>query len=189
MGPGPTADHHPAVRAAITAEKNRTGETKKPGGNKAMAPETTTTPGAAGRPGPKKISSLGKYLLDVNGNQEYQMLTPCRDCYPCREGVGSFCFKLFTLPFYNIDALHIICITTPLCQPSAGKNPLFTSNVPGNQQPGFKHIYRIREGSYRIIYQVLDERLIIYVLHVGDRKDVYKNLLDLVRSRYVDPSS
>ena len=55
--------------------------------------------------------------------------------------------------------------------------------------PGFKHIYRIREGSYRIIYQVIDERLIIYVLHVGDRKDVYKNLLDLVRSRYVDPPS
>ena len=37
----------------------------------------------------------------------------------------------------------------------------------------FKGLYRIRSGNYRIIYQVLVEELIILVVKIGDRKDVY----------------
>ncbi|GAB3642130.1 type II toxin-antitoxin system RelE family toxin [Spirosoma arcticum] len=34
--------------------------------------------------------------------------------------------------------------------------------------------YRIRVGDYRIIYSILDDMLLIEVLKVGNRKDVYK---------------
>ena len=34
--------------------------------------------------------------------------------------------------------------------------------------------YRIRIGMYRVIYDVYDGRLVILVLRVGNRKDVYR---------------
>ncbi len=37
--------------------------------------------------------------------------------------------------------------------------------------------YRIRQGSYRIVYAVEDDRLIVYVVKVGHRKDVYRGTL------------
>jgi mRNA interferase RelE/StbE len=39
---------------------------------------------------------------------------------------------------------------------------------------GAEHTYRIREGSYRIIYSVYTSRLVIEVIRVGHRKDVYR---------------
>lgn len=36
--------------------------------------------------------------------------------------------------------------------------------------------YRIIIGSYRIIYEVEDDKLIVYVIKVGPRGDVYKKL-------------
>ena len=36
------------------------------------------------------------------------------------------------------------------------------------------HLYRIREGDFRIIYTIQDEELIILVLKIGNRKDVYR---------------
>jgi len=42
---------------------------------------------------------------------------------------------------------------------------------------GDKHnYYRIREGNYRVIYVVKDEVLLILVVRVGHRKEIYKNL-------------
>ena len=38
---------------------------------------------------------------------------------------------------------------------------------------GSKHTYRLREGDYRIIYNLLSETLVIEVIRVGHRKDVY----------------
>ena len=35
-------------------------------------------------------------------------------------------------------------------------------------------LYRIREGSYRIIYKVQDKELIVLVVKIGDRKEVYR---------------
>jgi len=40
-----------------------------------------------------------------------------------------------------------------------------------------KQIYRLRSGDCRIIYQIKDDRLLVLVAKVGNRKDVYKNLL------------
>ncbi len=39
---------------------------------------------------------------------------------------------------------------------------------------GHKSVYRIRAGKYRVIYQVRDELLIVLVVKVGHRRDVYR---------------
>lgn len=33
-------------------------------------------------------------------------------------------------------------------------------------------LYRVREGDYRIIYEITDEEVVIVLLEVGHRKDV-----------------
>ena len=33
--------------------------------------------------------------------------------------------------------------------------------------------YRVRSGSYRIIYEILDNQLIVDVITIGHRKDIY----------------
>ncbi len=40
----------------------------------------------------------------------------------------------------------------------------------------FANLYRLRVGDYRIIYQVDGDKLVILVVHVGHRKDVYRHL-------------
>ena len=45
--------------------------------------------------------------------------------------------------------------------------------------PGCKKLrgrpgYRIREGNYRIIYEISDKILTITVIDAGDRKEIYK---------------
>ena len=39
---------------------------------------------------------------------------------------------------------------------------------------GYDDVYRIREGQHRILYSVSENRLIIVVLKVGRRSDVYR---------------
>jgi len=34
--------------------------------------------------------------------------------------------------------------------------------------------YRIRQGNYRIVYSIEDKQLIVIVVKIGHRKDVYK---------------
>lgn len=34
--------------------------------------------------------------------------------------------------------------------------------------------YRLRQGDYRILYEIRDEILIVTVVYVGHRKDVYR---------------
>jgi mRNA interferase RelE/StbE len=36
------------------------------------------------------------------------------------------------------------------------------------------NLWRIRVGSYRVIYQIEDDRLLILVVKIGHRKDVYR---------------
>jgi mRNA interferase RelE/StbE len=35
-------------------------------------------------------------------------------------------------------------------------------------------VYRVRVGDYRIVYEVQDDRLLVHVVRVGHRRDVYR---------------
>ncbi len=51
-------------------------------------------------------------------------------------------------------------------------NPYDMPNVKPIQ--GVNNQFRIRFGNYRMIYEIIDQRLIITVLRIGPRGDVYK---------------
>lgn len=61
-------------------------------------------------------------------------------------------------------------------------NPIITaiSELENNPRPnGCKKLkgrdgYRIRIGNYRVIYEIFDDKLIIDVIAVGHRKDIYE---------------
>ena len=38
--------------------------------------------------------------------------------------------------------------------------------------------YRIRQGAYRIVYGIEDDELIVYVVKVGHRMDVYRGIAE-----------
>ena len=37
-----------------------------------------------------------------------------------------------------------------------------------------KELYRVRQGIYRIIYKIFDDRLVVLILDVDGRKNVYR---------------
>ena len=39
---------------------------------------------------------------------------------------------------------------------------------------GYADRYRVRQGSYRVIYLINDERREVTIFKIGDRKDVYR---------------
>ena len=39
---------------------------------------------------------------------------------------------------------------------------------------GDENLWRIRIGNYRVVYEIHDDRLMVLVLRVADRKDVYR---------------
>jgi mRNA interferase RelE/StbE len=53
-------------------------------------------------------------------------------------------------------------------------------DAPRSPTPGAKRLtakealWRLRVGSYRIVYSIHDDVLVILVVNVGDRKDVYR---------------
>ena len=44
----------------------------------------------------------------------------------------------------------------------------------GSQKLSGREHYRVRQGRYRILYTITDQELIVYVIKVADRKDIYK---------------
>ena len=39
---------------------------------------------------------------------------------------------------------------------------------------GDENLWRIRIGDYRVVYEIHDDRLIVLVLRVAHRKDIYR---------------
>ena len=39
---------------------------------------------------------------------------------------------------------------------------------------GNRELYRVRQGAYRIVYAIQDERVVVEVVKVGHRGDVYR---------------
>jgi mRNA interferase RelE/StbE len=54
-------------------------------------------------------------------------------------------------------------------QLSEEPHPSYSTKLSGSERT-----YRIRVGDYRVIYEVFDDRIVIEVLKVGHRKDVYR---------------
>ena len=50
--------------------------------------------------------------------------------------------------------------------------PLNSKQLSGEDPP----LYRVRVGDYRILYQIENDVLVVLVVHVGHRKDVYRFL-------------
>jgi mRNA interferase RelE/StbE len=58
---------------------------------------------------------------------------------------------------------------------------LAVEKLPNNHYPigskklvGTEHTYRLRIGDYRIVYSIQNDRLIIEIIRVAHRKDIYK---------------
>ena len=46
---------------------------------------------------------------------------------------------------------------------------------PGSRKlRGYEDVYRIRVGTFRVLYSIENDRLLIIVLKVGHRKDIYR---------------
>ena len=48
---------------------------------------------------------------------------------------------------------------------------------PGSKKLSGNDKYRVRHGSYRIVYSITGDELIVVVVKVGHRKDVYRGAL------------
>jgi len=45
---------------------------------------------------------------------------------------------------------------------------------PGCEKLSGQNKYRVRQGRYRIVYSMEDQDLVVYVIKVGHRKEVYR---------------
>jgi mRNA interferase RelE/StbE len=54
---------------------------------------------------------------------------------------------------------------------AANPRPTDCKKLQGNRRPP---LYRVRSGIYRIIYTIQDELLIVLVLDLGHRKEIYR---------------
>lgn len=63
----------------------------------------------------------------------------------------------------RIDARILALADDP--RPSGGKSLV-----------GQDNLYRIRVGDYRIVYRIQDSDLLILVIRIGHRKDVYRSI-------------
>ena len=66
------------------------------------------------------------------------------------------------IKYYGIISEHLL---------SLENNP-FQNGVKKLQ--GFKNLYRLRVGIYRIVYEVVKKELIVKIIKIAHRKEVYK---------------
>lgn len=45
---------------------------------------------------------------------------------------------------------------------------------PGCEKLSGEEKYRLRQGDYRILYEIVDKELIVTVVKIGNRRDVYR---------------
>lgn len=57
-------------------------------------------------------------------------------------------------------------------------NDLYINPLPDDSKKikGSNNIYRIRQGMYRIIYRIYKNELLVIVIRVRHRRDVYRDL-------------
>ena len=45
----------------------------------------------------------------------------------------------------------------------------------GSEKLSGQERYRVRQGVYRIIYEIIDEQLVVTVVKIGHRREIYKS--------------
>lgn len=53
------------------------------------------------------------------------------------------------------------------------KNP---QPIGAEKLKGTTNVYRLRQGQYRIVYSIEKNKLVVLIIRVGHRKDVYRQL-------------
>ena len=62
---------------------------------------------------------------------------------------------------------------TDYIYPQLKLNPFFGSNIK-KLKGEFEGIYRYRIGDYRLFYQIENDKVLIIILDIDDRKDAYR---------------
>ena len=70
----------------------------------------------------------------------------------------------------RLDAMRILTALTAL-----GDDP-YSDSGDVKKLADTSDLYRLRVGNYRVAYQINDGELVILVVKVGNRRDVYRNL-------------
>lgn len=70
----------------------------------------------------------------------------------------------------RLDAMRILTALTAL-----GDDP-YREDADVKKLAGPSGLFRLRVGNYRVAYQINDGELVILVVKVGNRRDVYRNL-------------
>ena len=55
---------------------------------------------------------------------------------------------------------------------------LITNPLPKDSKKiqGDTNLYRLRSGNYRILYRIFDKKILILILDIGHRKEIYTQL-------------
>ncbi len=76
--------------------------------------------------------------------------------------------KSVTKDLKNIPKKDVQRILSAIQQLADDPRPPQSKKLSGQER------FRIRQGSYRILYTIEDDRLIVCVVKVGNRRDVYR---------------
>ena len=68
----------------------------------------------------------------------------------------------------NIPRIYLLPISKIIQSLSQDPRPIGSEKLSGEEK------YRIRKGPYRIVYSIHDKELIIWVVKVAHRKEVYR---------------
>jgi mRNA interferase RelE/StbE len=49
-----------------------------------------------------------------------------------------------------------------------------TPRPPGSEKLTGVELYRIRQGNYRVLYEIQDATLVVLVIKIGHRRDIYR---------------
>jgi mRNA interferase RelE/StbE len=71
------------------------------------------------------------------------------------------------------DRRLVLAIDNAIRALAENPRPAGCKQLAGSKEPP---LYRIRVGNYRIIYEVHDDVVLVSVIHVGHRKDIYRVL-------------
>ncbi len=71
----------------------------------------------------------------------------------------------------NVPKKDLVKIKSKIEEISSNLLDPATTKMSGNNT-----FHKVRSGNYRIIYEIHNDRLLILVVKIGHRKDVYRNL-------------